>query len=33
MIADLADFGIASANRIAVSPDGKRIAVVGIPAE
>lgn len=32
-IADLVDHGIASANRIAVSPDGKRIAVVGLPAE
>lgn len=32
-IADLADFGIGSANRIAVSPDGKRIAVVGLPAD
>ncbi|WP_284124734.1 hypothetical protein [Parerythrobacter aestuarii] len=31
VIADLADHGVASANRIAVSPDGKRIAVVGLP--
>ena len=30
-IADLAEHGLASANRIAVSPDGKRIAVVGVP--
>ncbi|MXP31728.1 hypothetical protein GRI94_07820 [Erythrobacter jejuensis] len=30
VIGDLADFGIVSANRIAVSPDGKRIAVVGL---
>lgn len=30
-ISDLADHGLASANRIAVSPDGKRIAVVGLP--
>ncbi|MCP5384446.1 MAG: PD40 domain-containing protein [Altererythrobacter sp.] len=33
VIADLADHGIASANRIAVSPDGKRIAVVGLARE
>lgn len=33
VISDLSDHGIASANRIAVSPDGKRIAVVGLPAE
>ncbi|WP_299192253.1 hypothetical protein [uncultured Erythrobacter sp.] len=32
-LTDLADFGLASANRIAVSPDGKRIAIVGVPAE
>lgn len=32
-IADLSDHGVAGAGRIAVSPDGKRIAVVGIPAE
>lgn len=32
-IADLAEHGVASAGRIAVSPDGKRIAVVGLPAE
>jgi hypothetical protein len=32
-ISDLSDHGLASANRIAVSPDGKRMAVVGIPAE
>ncbi|MXO89625.1 TolB family protein [Pontixanthobacter aquaemixtae] len=31
VIGDLADHGIESANRIAVSPDGKRIAVVGLP--
>lgn len=30
-IADLTEHGIESANRIAVSPDGKRIAVVGLP--
>lgn len=30
VIADLADHGIESANRIAVSPDGRRIAVVGM---
>jgi len=33
VIADLADHGIASANRIAVSPDGTHIAIVGLPAE
>ncbi len=33
VIADLAEHGIASAARIAVSPDGKRIAIVGLPAE
>lgn len=32
-IADLSDHGLASANRIAVSPDGARIAVVGLPQE
>ncbi|WP_379547653.1 TolB family protein [Qipengyuania sp. DSG2-2] len=32
-IADLAQHGIASAARIAVSPDGRRIAIVGLPAE
>ena len=32
-ISDLADHGIASANRIDVSPDGERIAIVGQPAE
>lgn len=32
-VSDLADHGIQSANRIAVSPDGKRIAIVGLPAE
>lgn len=32
-ISDLSNHGIASANRIAVSPDGQRIAVVGIPAD
>lgn len=31
-IADLGEFGITNANRIAVSPDGKRLAIVGIPA-
>lgn len=30
-VADLSVHGLASANRIAVSPDGKRIAVVGVP--
>lgn len=30
-IADLSAHGIESANRIAVSPDGKRIAIVGLP--
>lgn len=30
VIADLGEYGIASANRIAVSPDGKRIAVVAL---
>lgn len=33
VIGDLAEFGIKSANRIAVSPDGKWIAVVGVPGE
>ncbi len=33
MISDLADHGMASAYRIAASPDGRRIAVVGLPAE
>ncbi|MCP2669928.1 hypothetical protein NHF40_03195 [Maricaulaceae bacterium EIL42A08] len=33
MISDLADHGMASAYRIAASPDGTRIAVVGLPAE
>lgn len=32
-IADLGDHGIESANRIAVSPDGRRIAIVGQPAD
>ncbi|WP_343346581.1 hypothetical protein WJT74_02760 [Sphingomicrobium sp. XHP0239] len=31
MIADLSEFGLRSANRIAISPDGRRIAIVGIP--
>ncbi len=30
-ISDLTDHGLASANRIAVSPDGTKIAVVGLP--
>ncbi len=30
VIADLSEYGIKSANRIAVSPDGKKIAVVGL---
>lgn len=33
VIAELGDFGITNANRIAVSPDGKRVAVVGLAAE
>jgi len=33
LLTDLSGHGIASANRIAVSPDGKRIAIVGLPAE
>ncbi|WP_271078885.1 TolB family protein [Aurantiacibacter sp. MUD61] len=33
VIADLADHGLASATRVAVSPDGSRVAVVGIAAE
>ena len=33
VIGDLAEFGITSANRIAVSPDWKRIAVVGLAIE
>lgn len=33
VIGDIGDFGITNANRIAVSPDGKRIAVVGLPTE
>ena len=32
-ISDLSGHGLASANRIAVSPDGKRIAIVGLPSE
>lgn len=32
VIADLAALGISSANRLAVSPDGKRLAVVGVAA-
>ena len=32
-IADLSEFGVTSATRIAVSPDGKRVAIVGVPAE
>ena len=32
-ISDLSDHGLASAARISVSPDGKRIAVVGLPAK
>ena len=32
-VADLSDHGVADANRIAVSPDGKRVAVVGVPAK
>ena len=32
-IANLSDHGIATAARIAVSPDGTRIAIVGLPAE
>lgn len=32
-IADLAKHGIKNANRVAISPNGKRIAVVGLPSE
>ncbi|NQX96137.1 MAG: PD40 domain-containing protein, partial [Erythrobacter sp.] len=32
-ISDLADHGVASAARIAISPDGTKIAAVGVPAE
>ena len=33
VISDLSAHGVASANRIAVSPDGNRIAIVGLPQE
>ena len=32
-VADLAELGITGATRVAVSPDGKHLAVVGLPAE
>ena len=32
-IADLTTFGVSNANRLAVSPDGKRLAVVGVAAD
>lgn len=32
-IADLSQFGVTSAARIAVSPDSKRVAIVGVPAD
>ena len=32
-IADLSEHGVMSANRIAVSPDGRQIAIVGLPSE
>lgn len=33
VIADLSDHGVSGAARIAVSPDGKRVAIVGVPAD
>lgn len=32
-VADLTEFGIVSANRLAISPNGKKLAVVGLPAD